>query len=415
MRVIHWFRAFLRNRLRGAAVDREIDRELQAYADLVADQRVAGGATADEARREAALALGGLQQVKEEVRRARAGASVDELVRDVRYSLRDLRRSPVFAGTAILTLALGIGANTAMFSVIDGLLFKRLPVTDPDRLVAAYRGASGPAQAFAYPEFVAVAERTGVLRGASAWGTSLAWLRDAAGTDRISVQTVSSNYFHTLGITPVQGAAFPLLDEAASQGLVVISHRLWRTRFGEDPSIVSRTVNLNGHPVKVRGVAPADFGGLDPSAPADMWITFATLTMLEPGWDFRAETEIWLNVIARLQDGVSASAAAASMPALRGGAPGTADGRIRLIPASTPIFDPAARASTARLAALVGVVTLFVLLISSANVANLLLVRGAARAREVGVRLADPPTEPRRRARTAPPRGDDRRGRPRGE
>jgi predicted permease len=388
MRVLLWLRAYVRNLLRRAAVDREIDRELQAYADLVADERLRNGATADEARREAALAVGGLPQVKEEVRRARAGASLDELMRDVRYALRGLRRSPVFALTAIVTLALGIGVNTAMFSVIDGLLFKRLPVAEPDRLVAAYRGATGSAQAFAYPEFIAMSERTGVLRAASAWGGSLAWLRDAAGTDRISVHTVSPNYFHTLGVTPAQGAAFPLIDEAASRALVVISHRLWQTRFDKDPSIVGRTVHLSGHPVSIVGVAPADFSGLDPSAPAAMWVTFATLSMLEPGWDFRAETEIWLNVVARLQEGVAANAAAASMPVLRGGAAETAEGRIRLIPASTPIFDPAARVSTTRLAALVGAVTLFVLLIASANVANLLLVRGAARAREVGVRLA---------------------------
>jgi predicted permease len=386
MQILHRLRALIRNVFHRTAVDREFDRELQAYADMVADERIRAGASADEARRQAHVALGGRQQVIEEVRRARAGAWLDEVGRDVSYALRGVRRSPLFAVTAIVTLALGIGANTAMFSVIDALLFKPLPVLEPERLAAAYRGATGSQTAFAYPEFVQMAERTEVVRAAAAWGSSLAWLRDAAATDRVTVHTVSPNYFGALGVRPVPGGAFPEINDAASRGLVVISERLWRLRFGADPAIVGRGINVNGHAVSVLGVAPKDFLGLDPSAPADLWITFATLDVLEPEWDFRAATEIWLNVIVRLQDGTSATAAAAAMPRVRSG--DASDQRIRLVAASTPIFDPAARTSTSRLAALVGTVSLFVLLIASANVANLLLVRGTARAREVGVRLA---------------------------
>jgi putative ABC transport system permease protein len=386
MPALHRWRAFLRNVFRRVDVDRELDRELQAYADLVADERIRAGAPPEEARRQARVALGGRQQVTEEVRRVRTGAWVDELERDVRYAFRGLRRSPVFAVTAVVTLALGIGANTAMFSVIDALLFKPLPVPDPDRLAAAYRGHTDSSAAFAYPEFQQIAERTGVVRSASAWGASLGWLRDSAATDRVSVHTVSPNYFGTLGVSPALGGAFPTVNDAASRGFVVISDRLWRTRFAAAPSIVGRGVNLNGHALSILGVAPAGFVGLDASSPADLWITFATLATLEPEWNFRAANEIWLNVIVRLQDHLSPDAAAASMPAVSSGQ--AAAERIRLVAASTPIFDPAVRASTTRLSALVGAVSLCVLLIASANVANLLLVRGTARAREVGVRLA---------------------------
>jgi putative ABC transport system permease protein len=386
MQVLHRLHAFVRNVFSRAAVDRDLDHELQSYADMVADEHVRNGASPEEARRRARLTLGGKQQVAEQVRRARAGGWSEELVRDVRYALRGLRRAPLFAVTATVTLALGIGANTAMFSVIDALLFKPLPVREPERLVAAYRGATESQNAFAYPEFVQISERTGVVRAAAAWGASLAWLRDSQSTDRVSVQTVSPNYFSTLGVHVARGSAFPETNDAASRGMVVISDRLWRTRFAADAQIVGRAVNLNGQAVSIAGVAPGGFHGLDPSAPADVWMTFATLAVLEPAWDFLAANEIWLNVIVRLHDGISANAASASMPSVRMGQ--ATVGRIRLVAASTPIFDPAVRGSTARLAALVGAVSLFVLLIAAANVANLLLVRGTARAREVGVRLA---------------------------
>ena len=386
MPALHRWRALVRNLFRRGDVDRELERELQAYADLIADERIRAGEPPAEARRHARLALGGRQQVVEEVRAVRTGAWVEEVARDVRYAGRGLRRSPVFAVTAVVTLALGIGANTAMFSVIDALLFKPLPVLEPDRLVAAYRSQATSAAAFSYPEFVQIAERTGVVRSASAWGASLGWLRDSASTDRVSLQTVSPNYFVTVGVAPVLGATFTTVNETASRGVVVISERLWRTRFGGDPAIVGRGVNLNGHAVSILGVAPPGFVGLDAAAPADMWITFATLAVHEPSWDFRAANEIWLNVIVRLQNGISPAAAAAAMPSVRTG--NAAEERIRLVAASTPIFDPAVRASVSRLSALVGMVSVFVLLIASANVANLLLVRGAARAREIGVRLA---------------------------
>lgn len=374
-------RSLLRNLFRRRDVERDLDAELRGYLDMVADEKIGRGVDPARARREARIALGGIDQVKEEVRTVRAGALIEQLVQDVRYSLRGLRRAPVFASTAILTLALGLGANTAMFSVIDALLFRPLAVTDPDRLVAVYRGEGG--SAFSYPHFLELADERQAFAGLAAWGGSQAWLRTGGPPERITLQIVSPNYFTVLGVSPVRGSSFVEHSERASRGTLMISERLWRSRLGTDPSVIGRSVTLGGQPITIVGVVPTAFTGLRPAAPADAWVTFASLADLEPGWNINTPQEIWLNLIGRLAPYATTGSAEAALAA----SATTAD-RLRLVTAATPIFDPDARDSAANLAYVIGSVALLVLLIACANVANLLIVRGAARAREIGVRLA---------------------------
>jgi predicted permease len=377
-----------RNLARGRRLDHELDAELSSYVDLLTDEYVARGMDPERARRSALLALGGVEQVKEEVRGVRAGALLEQIVLDVRYAVRGLRKAPVFTATAIVTLALGIGANAAMFSVVDALLFRPIAAADPDRLVAVYTGASGNESAFSYPDFVSLSERTDIFGGVAGWGTQLAWIRNGGDIDRITVHTVSPGYFNVVGVIPQSGVTFATANDDASRGTIVISDRCWRLRFGADPAVLGRWLTLSGLPVSIIGVAPAGFSGLDPSAPADGWVTHATLAMIEPGWDFRAPAEIWLHLIARLRPGVSRASSESALAPLAPLAPGKQPRRIRLVPAATPVFDPETRAASSQLGALVFGVAAFVLLTACANVANLLLVRGSVRRREIGLRMA---------------------------
>ena len=398
MQVLARLRSFVRNIFSGARVDGELEAELRGYVELLADEKIARGVPAEQAQRDARIEVGGMEAVKEEVRSIRTGALLEQAVQDVRYALRGLRRAPVFAGAAIATLALGIGANTAMFSVIDALLLRRLPVADPERLVAPYRGSDGTQSAFSFPEFDQLAARTQTFDGLAAWADHAAWMRSGAELDRTTLQIVSPSFFTLLGVQAATGRTFVPTGgsgpagESTTIGQVVISDRLWRTRFASDPAVLGRTFSLGLHPVTIIGVAPASFTGLQPSQPADAWITFATLALLEPEWDFRDRREIWIRLVGRLRPELTVAAAEAALQGIDlgvpDGPPSLRGSGVRLVSAATPIFDPAARESASRLAWLVAAVAAFVLLIACANVANLLIVRGSARRRELGVRLA---------------------------
>ena len=387
-------RSLLRNLLRPSRVERALDDELRGYVDLLTDEKVAAGLSRAAARREALVELGGAEQVKERVRAVRAGAVLEQLAQDVRYAVRALRRAPGFTAVAVATLALGIGANTAIFSIVDALLFRPLPIADPSHVVALYRGASGSNRAFSYLDYLDYRTRLQHFEGFAGWGGNRLWFRNGGDLERVDAAMVTGNYFDVLGVAAAAGRLFVTDDDdfAAPRAVAVISDRFWRTEFGGDTTVVGRTCTLGGQTFTVVGVTPAGFTGLDVDAPADVWVPLAAVALLEPGWNIRDRHEIWLSIVARVRAGSAMPQAQASLEPIAAQiareVPGDDEAMVRLVPAGASVTDPVARAASLRLATLLMSIVGFVLLVACANVANLVLASGAARGHELGVRLA---------------------------
>jgi predicted permease len=319
---------------------------------------------------------------------------METLLQDLRYAARSLKTQPGFTLTALLTLMLGIGGTTAMFSFLNGVLLRPLPVHEPDRLVAvSAKPFDGPReQYFSYPDYETLRKEASGLTGLSAYGLQTF----SIGVGEAATTTVgsfaSANYFSVLGITPARGRFF-LAEEGEPGGelVVVLSHDLWKRRFRADPSIVGQTTHVNGQPVTVVGVAPERFNGTISLIGIDFWVPASTYPRFLPGHDIQAPSR-WLQVFGRLAPGVEPERVEASMSAAarRLQATGNTRGfRIQGI-ATEPLqgLVGSARGGAIRVSTLLFVTALLVLAIASINVAGMLLARAAARRGEIAVRLA---------------------------
>jgi hypothetical protein len=237
-------------------VSRDLSRELAAHIALLEDKFQRRGMTADEARRAARLALGGVEQTKDLHRDERSFAWLDDARRDLFHSARLLRRNPVFALTASLSLAIGIGANTAIFTVVNALLLRDpVGVTDPDRLVDIGVGrGDGGFNPGSYPTYLDIREHATTLGGVYAYpmfphAMSLGVDANAAGVERIFGQFVTTNYFTVLGAVPAAGRLFGAgdSDQPGASPIVVLGHGFWKRRFNKDPAVVGQIIRLNGH------------------------------------------------------------------------------------------------------------------------------------------------------------------------
>jgi len=319
-----------------------------------------------------------------------------DLVRDLRLAARQLRRAPGFAAVAVLTMALGIGANTAIFSVVHGALLRPLPYPDPERLLfvdAVLQAPDGEVDfQLSYPELADLAAGARSLSAVAAWSPSggLA-IADDGGAARLETNFVGDGYFELLGARPLAGRLFSA-DEHALDGaaaVVVLSEATWRQRFGADPDLVGREIRLQGRPFTVVGVLPSSFYdvALRELEQVDAWVPIESAPSLFGTLDLRsrAHRQIW--GVARLAPGVEPGAAAAEMAAIGERlAAEHPQSNANFAPRAVPLgqtYFPEARAPFALL--LGG--SLFVLLIGCANVANLLLVRASGRAREIALRL----------------------------
>jgi predicted permease len=388
------------NVLRPRRAEVSLARELASHLSLLEDDYRRGGMSEDDARRAARLTLGGVEQTKELHRDERSFRWVDDGRRDVSYAFRMLRRSPVVTATAMLSLAIGLGASTAIFSVGNALLFRRPPgIAEADRLVdiGISRGDGGfnPAS---FPTYVDVRDRANSFAGVYArqmfpMALSVRVAGSAGTSERIFGQFVTPNYFGVLGVTPTAGTLFgpAAVDAPGASPFVVLGHAYWTNRFNGNRAVVGQAILVNGLPFTVVGIAPKAFYGTAVMA-ADLWLPLNMFSAATGQSEtiFTNRENGWLVMGARLKPNVSVAAAAAEVNALaqdlaREYASATAAKGLQVLPSSSL---PGNRATVAIFfALLMGMVSL-VVLVACANVSGILLARASARRREIAVRLS---------------------------
>jgi predicted permease len=383
--------SFWRTVARGRRLDADLDAELLSYVDEITERKIAGGLDPAAARRQAVREVGGLDQVKEEVRDIRIGRLVEETARDAAYAWRMLRKAPGFAAAAVITLALGVGANTAIFSVVHALLIAPLPYINPDRLVFVWadQATEGyPRAPLSGPELTDLDTRTSLFEGFGAiWATTAALTGDNE-PEQLRIGHVSHDYFSLLGANAALGRTFIESDLAKGPPTaILLSASVWRRRYGGDPAIVGSRILVNGRPTTVVGVMPADFRLLmppDASVPDD-------LEAFQPFDRFLPEYprgQRFLRVIGRMRPGVAFAAAQHDIArvgdeiskAYQYGAAGRRFETVQL-------HADAVRDIRGPLLTMFGGVAIL-LVIACVNVASLLIARAAARTKETAMRVA---------------------------
>jgi len=400
----------------GRKMDRDLDRELSFHFDQQVADKVRAGMSEEQARRQSRIEFGGMEQLKEDCRESRGTMWVSSVLQDLRFALRQLRKSPGFTFTAVVTLALGIGANTAIFTLVQQILLRSLPVSEPSQLIRvgdkgdccyydSFENDDGDFDLFSYdlylhlkpvaPEFEQLAAIEAGGSGASVrWGSEPGRM--------LRSEYVSGNYFATLGVGAYLGRPLGENDDRiAAPPALMLSYASWQADFAADPSVVGSTVYLGTHPFTVAGVAPPGFfGDRVVSFPPEMWLPLSAEPLMEGASSslMQADTD-WLYLIGRVRAGTDQPALAVklsqSMRQWFATRPNyTEHGRAAEIPKQHVVLTSAGGgiqklqlqigAGLRLLMALSGVV----LLIACANIANLLLARGAAQRADIAVRMA---------------------------
>ncbi len=362
--------------------DRELDDELRSYIDQLAEDKIRSGINPEEARRAARIELGGVEQVKENVREVRVGASLDSILQDLRYGARMLRKNPGFTAVAVLTLALGIGANTAMFSVINAVLLRPLPYTNPQQLLVLHELTLGVGlHSPSYPDFLDWRKQSKTMPQMAALNNRSFNLSGVAQPENINGYAVSPNCLSLLGVRPILGRDFlPSEETPGTAPVALLSYALWQSHFGADPNAVGKNLTLDGRTFTIIGVLPPNlrlFDKTDLLAPIGVWAG----EMMNRG--DRGD----MVGIGRLAPGATLAQARAEM--------GTIAANLRkeypinggVDVSVNTLRDELVGDTRPAILVLFGAVV-FVLLIACVNVANLFLARGAARAREIAVRQA---------------------------
>jgi putative ABC transport system permease protein len=394
----HWDKIRLRFRsvFRRDSVERELDTELRFHLEAQIDENRAAGMSDDEARYAAVRTVGSITQLKEEVREMWGGILIQRFGQELRYAVRTLLKSPGFAVLSILTLSLGIGVTTTMFSVLNGVLLRPLAYRNPGRLVTMY--SEVPRISRAYPELPVSAyyvaewrKQAHTLEGVAALSSTSLNLGGSGDPERLTCARVSADLFELLGVQTQLGRTFlPGEDEQGKSRVAILSDGLWRRRFGGDPNILNSTIQLNGEPYSVAGVMAPDFRFpkndeihrlIKMPAQTDIWIPLVFTT---------AEMQVMQNqnyaAIARLKPGVSIQAANGELNGILKRLPNIPkemDVRVHLNPLQTDMVSRVRQGLIVLMAAVAAV-----LLLSCINIANLLLTRATNRRREISVRAA---------------------------
>jgi predicted permease len=401
--------ARLRSLVRRDAVIEDIEEEMRSHIEWETQTNIERGMKPEEARREALRSFGHLGRMRELAYEIRGGGMMETLWQDLRYGARMLLKSKGVTIIAVLSLAVGIGANTVIFSLVNAILLRSRPVARPDELVELYtsdqRDLYHPTS---YPSYVDLRERAEVFTGLAAYDVAQFKLGGVEQVEQVWGETVSGNYFEVLGVRPIKGRAF-LPEEDQTPGthpVAVISSGLWQRRFNSDPEIVGQTIILNNLTLTIIGIAPPEYTGWTRGLASEVWVPVMMKPQLEPKYGLPMLTHRgnrWLTLTGRLKPGVTLEQARARFDLLaremrdahpeewrqkREESGEVPELSMTILPESETRIRPEARAAVYALIALLVVIVNLVLLIACMNLANLLLARAVVRRREIAVRLA---------------------------
>jgi predicted permease len=393
-------RSWLRATSRRSRMEREMEAELRFHIETRVEDLIRGGVSRQEAMRQARIEFGGLERIKEEGREARGVQLLDELMQDLRYGARMFRRSASFTAVAILTLALGIGANTAIFSVVNAVLLSPLPYANPERLALVKEvlpNTSPDPFNVSGPDIVQIQKMNHVFEGVGGFRVWTYELSGKSEPERVTANRISSDLFNVLGVQPLAGRAFTPQEEQFGHQVVILSYGLWQRQFGGQQNILGQTFNLDRKPYTIVGVMPQSFvfplPGMLQGVKADLWVPLGLSK--EELADFGDNFSY--TVVGRLKPGIPVGQVNADLQLVAQGVLETYKqwardaneplGDFRLGMVSIPLREEVTGPLKPMLLMLLGAVG-FVLLIVCVNVANLLMMRSVGRQKEMAVRLA---------------------------